>query len=406
MTRTRLSIAALLIAVLAPVLPGRAADAVAPETPVHVVHAGAKDPTDKLSMHMYEAYFPSRLRVHKGDRVRWEFPNQVEGAQAFHTVTFGNPDDASFARADEAPGSIAFDERTFFGTGCGRGGQPVCVISSSDRLVSSGTPIQHSAGVDKVQPFDVKVDLPVGTYTYFCTIHHPKMQGTIEVVADKVALKNPKPADLTGEIVAQTKRANARFSELSQPRLVVEGGRRVWTVASGADAKGDIHVSTERFLPGSLEVRAGDTVRWVNGGTAHTVTFPDTTAGLGGPPQHLAINCEFDEPASGAPGVPLVGTAGATGLLWCPPGGSLEMGITPLGASPHRAPSDAITSPATFHSSGIMINGGLTERLRGAPARSGKHFPSQFEATFPTPGTYTYRCLMHWTFMTGSITVK
>jgi plastocyanin len=36
---------------------------------------------------------------------------------------------------------------------------------------------------------------------------------------------------------------------------------------------------------------------------------------------------------------------------------------------------------------------------------SGMHFPSQFEATFPVPGTYTYRCLIHQGFMGGSITV-
>ncbi len=206
-----LLLAILLVALMAPAtaLPGRAADA---EVPDHTVHAGAKDPTDPLSLDMFEAYFPSHLRVHKGDRVRWEFPNQGHMAQAFHTVTYGKPDEAPYVRADEAPGTLAFDERAFFTTGCGRAGQPVCVISSSDKFVSSGTPIQHTAGVGKIQPFDVKLDLPVGTYTYFCTLHHPNMQGQVEVVDDSVALNNPKPGDFAGEIAEHAKHAKTTFA--------------------------------------------------------------------------------------------------------------------------------------------------------------------------------------------------
>ncbi len=152
-------------------LPADAPATVAADAPDHVVHAGAKDPTDPLSMHMFEGYYPRDVRVHKGDRVRWEFPNQGELAQAFHTVTFGDIDTAPYARADEIPGTLAFDERAFFTTGCGRAGQPVCVISSPEQFVSSGTPIQHMAGVGKIQPFDAVIDLPEGKYSYFCTLH-------------------------------------------------------------------------------------------------------------------------------------------------------------------------------------------------------------------------------------------
>lgn len=372
--------------------------------PDHVVHAGAKDPTDPVSKHMFEGYYPRHLKVHRGDRVRWEFPNQGNGAQAFHTVTFGNPDEAPYARADEAPGSLAFDERAFFTSGCGRPGQPVCVISTPGQLVSSGTPIQHSAGLGKIQPFDAIIDLPLGTYSYFCTLHHPSMQGTVEVVADDMPTDNPKPEDFAAEIAAQADRADATFEAAAQSSPVDEGGRRVWTIDAGARTDDDIAVSTEVFLPSSLEINAGDTVRWEMGGTAHTVTFPDTTKGTG-PPQHLLLNCEFDARGGGAPGVPAIATVGAVGLPWCPPGGSLEMAFTPLAAIQHRAPGDAVVSPGTFHNSGIMIHGALPERMRGKPPGSGEHFPSEFEATFPVPGTYTYRCLIHWDFMGGSITV-
>jgi plastocyanin len=331
--------------------------------------------------------------------VRWEFPNQAQLAQAFHTVTFGDADEIPFARADEVPGTFAFDERTFFTTGCGRVGQPVCVISSTDQFVSSGTPIQHMAGVGKIQPFDAVIDLPQGTYNYFCTIHHPAMQGTIEVVADEVAVDNPKPEDFAGEIEALAQKADETFARLSEPTLANEGGRRVWTVHTGARTDDDAPVSFEAFLPSSLNILPGDTVRWVSaGGAAHTVTFPH--AG----PVHATLNCEFDDPATGAPGVPAIASAGLFGLPWCPPGGRVEAAMTELAANSGRAPGNAVVSPATVHNSGLMIDSRLPERMRGRP-RSGVHFPSRFEATFPVPGTYTYRCMIHSEVMIGSITV-
>lgn len=376
--------------------------AVEPDAPDHVVQAGAVDPTDPLSLYMYEGYYPRQLKVRRGDKVRWVFPNQGNLAQAFHTVTFGDADETPYVRADETPGTFAFDERAFFTVGCGRTGQPVCVLSSTDQFVSSGTPLQHFAGPGKIQPFDVVIDLPPGRYEYFCTLHAPAMKGTIEVVADEVGTDNPKPEDFADEIGALAQKADATFERLSEPSVVNEGGQRVWTVRAGARTEGGVPVSTEAFLPASLNIRAGDTVRWVMGGTAHTVTFPD---GQGkGPPAHLTLNCEFDGPATGAPGVPVIATVGLFGAPWCPPGGTTEMAVTEVGANQQRAPGDAVV-PGAVHNSGIMIDGALPERMRGRPAGSGTYFPSQFEATFPVPGTYTYRCVIHAEFMSGSITV-
>jgi len=388
------------LAVPAAVIPSRAAE----PAPDHVVHAGATDPRDPRSMHMFEGFFPGHLQVHRGERVRWLFPNQVHLAQAFHTVTFGDPDAIPYVRADEAAGTLAFDERAFFTSGCGRPGQPVCVISSPNQTVSSGTPLQHMAGVGKIEPFDAVIDLPVGTYTYFCTLHHPTMQGTIEVVPDGAPLHNRAPSDFTTELEMHAAHADETFEELARPRLSTEGGQRVWTVHAGAATAGPVRVSTETFLSSSLEIRAGDRVRWVMGGTAHAVTFPDTT--LGKPPLHLTLNCEFDEPAAGAPGVPLIATVGAQGLPWCPPGGTAEMTLTPVVAREVRARNNEVISPATVHSSGIMIEASLPERMRGRPAGSGAHFLSEFEARFPVPGTYTYRCMIHSDFMSGTITVR
>lgn len=404
MRRTSRTWLALLLVVASAVVLPTAPRALAAEKPDHVVHAGAVDPTDPKSAHMFEAFFPKRLRVHRGDRVRWEFPNQGNGAQGFHTVTFAkHSSQTSFVRADEVPGTLAFDELTFFTTGCGRTGQPVCMLSDTKKLVSSGTFLQHSGGLGKIHPFDAVIDLPVGTYSYFCALHHPNMVGTIEVVPDHVPTNNRKPADFKADITTHVHHANAEFAAQARPTVVNEKGRRVWTVNAGGSTDGDIRVVTEAFLPSSLEIRAGDTVRWVMDGTAHTVTFPDTTTST--PPPHITLNCELDGRATGAPGAPLIGAAGAAGLPWCPPGGALEMALSPIAANQTRASNDEVV-PGVLHNSAIMIGAHQTERMRGRPPGSGVRFPAQFEATFPVPGTYTYRCLIHWQFMGGSITVR
>lgn len=389
----------------APAAPVATTAVAAPAT--HRVNVGAVHP-DGRTPHMFESYFPRNVSVHRGDRVHWEFPNQGNGAQAFHTVTFGDIDEAHYARADEAPGSLAFGEKTLFTTGCGRPGLPICVISSTDELTSSGTPIQHASGVGDIHPFDAVIDLPVGTYSYFCTLHAPAMQGTVQVVADDTAVSNPAPESFAAEIAELAENADREFAAEAVAEVeTTDDGERVWTIdaGDGTDTTGGaVRVSTEAFLPGSLEIRVGETVRWEMGGTAHTVTFPDTSRGTG-PPQHLTANCEFDGPATGAPGAPFLAMAGALGQPWCPQGAKMEAAFTELAARQQRAPGDAILSPATLHNSGIMISEGLPDRMRGRPAGSGEHFPSQFEATFPVPGTYTYRCLIHWDFMAGSITV-
>jgi plastocyanin len=406
-TMRNLLMAVLAAVLLAPVYVTAGPTAQAAErTPDHIVHAGAVDPTDPQSAHMFEAFFPKQLRVHRGDRVRWEFPNQGNAAQGFHTVTFAkDPTETSFVRADEVPGTLAFDEKTFFTSGCGRPGQSVCVISDTEKLVASGTGIQHNSGLGKAHPFDAVIDLPVGTYTYFCALHHPTMVGTIEVVPDDVPISNAKPEDFTDEITAHVHHANAEFAAQAKSTVVNERGRRVWTVDAGGSTDGDIRVVTEKFLPSSLEIRAGDTVRWVMDGTAHTVTFPDTTEN--GLPPHITLNCETDGRATGAPGVPWSGAGGATplGLPACPPGTNIEMSVTPQAANQHRARNDEVL-PGVLHNSALMIGAHQTERMRGRPPGSGTRFPSTFEARFPVPGTYTYRCLIHWQFMSGSITVR
>ncbi len=396
----------LVTSVLAALVLPAAQSVAAPATgaPVHVVQVGAVA-DDPLKMYEFQDYFPRHLRVHRGDRVRWDFPIRGSENLVFHTVTFAKAaKDVPLVRADEAPGQLAFSQAAFFSTGCGRPTQPVCVISKVDQIVSSGTPVLHRTATGGIEPFDAVIDLPVGTYHYFCSIHDPVMRGTIEVVPDRVPLKNPRPKDFQAEITKLTREADALAARLSKPHAVDAGSRRVWTVHAGARtrSRGGVHIAG--FLPASLRVAAGDTVRWVTGDSIHGVAFPDAGSQL--PSSFFALNCDADAPAGGAPGVPMTGLLELFGP-GCPAGSVPEVGLTPAATTAVVAPGAAITSPLTVHNSGILADPTAPDRGRGRPAGSGVSWPSTFEANFPLAflNSFTYRCQVHQDIMGGSITV-
>jgi plastocyanin len=400
----RLVLVALVLAALA--LPtGASADADADARPDHLVQAGALA-ADPLKMYEYQDYFPRHLQVHRGDRVRWEFPMRSSENLAFHTVTFAkSAQDVPLVRTDEAPGELAFEQTAFLSTGCGRPAQPVCVISKADQVVSSGTPALHRTAEGGIETFDAVIDLPPGTYHYFCTIHDPVMRGTIEVLPDRARLNNPRPKQLAAEIGKLTAEADALAARLAKPTAVDEGNRRVWTVHAGARtrARGGVHLPG--FYPASLRIAAGDAVRWVAGDSLHGVTFPDTGSQL--PSSFFSLSCETDAPAGGAPGVPLVGVLEVVGP-GCPAGSVPEVVLTAAARVPVLAPGGAVTSPLTVHSSGILAYATAPDRLRGRPAGSGQHWPASFEASFPLAflDSVAYRCQVHQDIMGGSITVE
>lgn len=400
----RLVLVALVLAALT--LPAaHSAAKTAADEPDHLVQVGALA-DDPLKMYEYQDYFPRHLKVHRGDRVRWDFPMRTSENLAFHTVTFAkDAKDVPLVRADELPGELAFHENAFFSTGCGRPGQPVCVISKVDQVVSSGTPVLHRSADGGIETFDAVIDLPPGVYHYFCTIHDPVMGGTIEVVPDAVPLKNPRPEELEAEIDKLAAEADVLAAKLSKPTSVDDGGRRVWTVHAGARTRSRGGIGILGFLPASLRVAAGDTVRWVTGDSVHGVTFPDTGSQL--PSSFFGLNCDADAPSGGAPGVPMAGVLELFGP-GCPAGSTPEVVLTAAATTPVLAPGGAVISPSTVHSSGMLAYATAPDRLRGRPAGSGEHWPVEFEASFPLAflDSVAYRCQVHQDLMGGSITVE
>lgn len=402
--RRRLHVLVVLVAALGLAAGPTAAD-VAPARPDHRVQVSALA-DDPLKRYEYQDYFPRHLKVHRGDRVRWEFPIRDSENLVFHTVTFAKAaTDVPLVRADELPGALAFEEKAFFSTGCGRPDQPVCVISKRDQVVSSGTPVLHRTPSGGIETFDAVIDLPPGTYEYFCSIHDPAMRGSIEVVPDGVALKNLRPQAFAAHIDALAAEADALAARLSKPTAVDRGAQRVWTVHAGARTRSRGGVAVLGFLPASLRVAPGDTVRWVTGDGVHSVTFP--SPGSSPPSSFFSLDCDPDAPARGAPGVPLLGLLALFGP-GCPAGSAPEVTLTPAATKPATAPGGAVTSPLTVHSSGLLADRTAPDRLRGRPAGSGAHWPSEFEARFPLAflDSLTYRCEVHQDIMGGSVTVE
>lgn len=85
--------------------------------------------------------------------------------------------------------------------------------------------------------------------------------------------------------------------------------------------------------------------------------------------------------------------------------GQLEWGVSPYMTDAQRAPGDLVTTSGTFHNSGMLMNEELPEWYSDDPRPGRVNFPATFSATFPVSGRFTYACLAHPDFMTGSVSV-
>ena len=241
------------------------------------------------------------------------------------------------------------------------------------------------SGVMAVGATFTKVFTTPGTYAYLCAIH-PDMTGTIAVRGSGGATPPPAP-----------------------PPTPTPGPTPVVTPAPGS---GIVQVVDFAFNPGAVDVVAGTTVTWVNGGAAlHTVTASDgsfdsglLSAGGGRYSRRFATPgtypylCGLHPSMSGV--VRVSGLNGGTPPPAARPtpqptpppvaGGELELRdfafvpssirVSPgtrvtwvnTGAAPHT-----VTDRAGSFDSGILVRG------------------ARFSRTFATPGTYRLLCSIH-----------
>jgi plastocyanin len=286
----------------------------------------------------FAAYYPARLIVHPQDVVRFTNPT----ADVPHSVTFG-------LRADRA-------NQPIFGTG-----DPLPIVNGpcvSDRpLTPSSSACDWIGDASELPPFDgqaffnsgiippaggafelhLSSDLPPGEYSFFCVIH-PAQAGALEVVPEGEPTQQPERLERdTTSLLHQDRSEADRFAQRSGNGSLIPADGIVVMGAATARA------SRNEFYPSVIDIDAGDSITWTNGG----------------PVPHVAIF-----------------------------GGSL-------------APPVAAATPPTRPSGSTLAEGLFTTGPVGAVPYPRTTFTLRFDA----PGQYSYVCTFH-PGMAGRVNVR
>ena len=300
------------------------------------------------------AFLPNEIWIHAGDSITWTFD-----ADELHTVTF-IPDEGPrpfFQTVNGSPSGSQFPDPTHPET---------TVVSSpggfADLWGIGGQPPPPPAFV-KGDTFTVNFPTP-GNYKQVCLFHN-NMTGVVHVLEATQELPHDQDfydrqaadqrRDLLSDRDGRSVAACGECAALNslKARVVTAGTGEISATAGGTQT-----LSVMRFLADQIFIRAGDTVEWTNQSPveAHTVTF-------GTAPTGLAIFSPSAIP-------PATITTVADGAL-----------------------HGEITSP------GDSVNSGIIAAAAQDPnSGMGNQTPlglTRFRATFPNPGTFPYRCLLH-----------
>ncbi|MET0318706.1 MAG: plastocyanin/azurin family copper-binding protein [Rhodococcus fascians] len=266
------------------------------------------------------AYGPKKIWINAGDTVRW-----TSSSMEPHTVSFIN---------DNHP-AVEFNLTTTYMTAPTSKGS----ISKPGQFRSSGimAPAPDALFPDAVKSYDLKFKKP-GKYPYLCYVHGKAMRAVVVVRQTGT----PYPHTQSDYNAMATKAANAD----------IEHGLDLWADALGAAdshhvfmGAADMRVQVNRFIPGNVVVKVGESVTFDMARNAfpvpHTVTF--------GPPP----------------------------------------------ANPFAPTGDPTNFQGAALSSGVILPAGF-----GPP-------PSTFTVKFTKAGTYSYVCLIHAGMgMVGQVVVQ
>jgi len=294
------------------------------------------------------AFLPNEIWIHAGDSIKWTWV-----ADEGHTVTF-IPDTEIrpfFQSVYGSPDGSPFPDPK----------NPEAIVSSPGGAldlpsVVPGMPPPPNA-FGKGATFIVNFPTP-GNYKQVC-LFHQNMTGVVHVLPADAPLPHDQDfydreaadqrrdllSDRDGRSVAGCGECAAHDS--LKARVVIAGIGEISATAGGTDT-----LSVMRFLPHQINIRAGDIVEWTNQNPveAHTVTFGTTPPGF----LIFAPSTNVTTDTDGA----LHGTVSSTG-------DNVNSGIIAAAAQ------DQIGSPQTAL--------GVT----------------RFRVTFPKPGSFLYRCLLH-----------
>ena len=271
------------------------------------------------------AFLPNELWIHAGDSIVW-----TSGSGDIHTVSF----------------LVAGQAYTDFTVGC-----PGYTPSGTS---FNGTTCVSAPPLVEGQSYTVKFPA-AGNFKLVCLVH-PHMTGVIHVLPKSATL--PHTQQFYDDLGAtQAKRiltdadmpmsngnSDHDMDDAMRTRVIAGTGEMASTAA------GFQSLSVVRFLKGTIEVRAGDTVEWTNLDPAlpHTITFGTEPANPAPPSTNVTVEAD----------------------------GSLHATITSTGDSVH---------------SGFLV--AAPEDQSGVPqAPPGT---TVFRVTFTHPGTYNYICALH-----------
>jgi plastocyanin len=303
------------------------------------VQVGGMDMENQLDL---QAFFPGEITINAGDQIWF-----AEGMAGFHTVWFGYdaappelivPDPEQASPVAGAPPQMVLNPEVAFPT-------PNQVVDGANP-VNSGVDILWDPAVPTIVTFSTP-----GTYNYLCIPHQTVMKATVIVQEAGSALPMDQAAydalaqEQMTALQAEGLAAIAEYAEATQETQA--DGSTLWTGAAGA---GEGQARVMQFLPNPLEIKVGDSVKWIiqSTGEPHTVTFVGSGAT---PPEDIM-------PGAFADGTP-------------------KFAINPQTLLPQGGD--------TFDGTGYLNSGYM-----GLPG-----MPSEFTATFSAAGEYIYYCVLH-----------
>lgn len=280
------------------------------------------------------AYLPGDVTILVGDSINWTIESDEP-----HSVTFGN------GPADEPP-----DEWPVTGL-TGAVPPPPGIANLTGTYGASG--FLNTGLIWKGSTATVQFTAP-GSLPYICVIH-PGMAGTVNVVASGTTTTQAE-ADakatltrdaLNGAVAGLQAAAEAAVTETER-----SDGTSLWSIFTSSlgpvapqPGGGTGYLELLRFIPSSLAIEEGDTVKWT-APSVHTVTF-------------------------------------------------LAAGTDPSSVNPFTTPP---AGGSTYDGSSLYHSG-----LLGIPAPG---LPNTYELTFPDAGTFNYICALHvFLGQTGQIDV-
>ncbi|MEX1170259.1 MAG: plastocyanin/azurin family copper-binding protein [Chloroflexota bacterium] len=279
-------------------------------------------------------YVPGDMTILVGDSVKWTIESDEP-----HSVTFGNgpagvpPPNwpaAGFTGTVPPPPATASLTGTYDGTG----------FLNTELLFNGSTATVTFTAA--------------GTFAFICQIH-PGMAGTVNVVtsgATTTQAEADAKATLTrdailGAVAGLEASTTAQVSETER-----SDGTSLWNIFTNSaqdpapqPGGGTGFLEVMRFVPPTLDIEAGDTVKW-NAALPHTVTFP-------------------------------------------------AAGQDPMTIDPFTTPAttNAVYDGTSLYNSALMA--------------AGPGSASSYELTFPAAGTFNYVCALHqFLGQTGAIVVS